>query len=324
MSVTVSNPPLKNWIPYKLIFENNLPLVCWCYVSDIRFEHPFFEETIARCKSHPYNSSGYRSISTLETMIDWAETFTDTAPISFIFHISRCGSTLLSQLIGLNKKHTVLAEVPFFDELLRLPYKLKNRDEQFQKKILRAAIKLVGQNRFGNEEHLFIKTDSWHICFYQIYRELYPTSPAIFLYRSPDEVVSSHQKHRGMQAIPNLIEPELFGFNENDVKELSLDAYTAKVLEKYLLLFEEIISTDSLAMQIDYKQGATDMIHLIGKHLNINWEEEHLKQINTRSLFHSKHPEQNFLKEIKSNIIPDYLQDAMNVYERLNLQIVAG
>ena len=320
MSVTVSEHPLKGWIPYKLIFENNLPLVCWCYVSERRFEHPFFEETIARCKSHSYNSSSYKSVSTLETMIDWAETFNDTAPISFIFHISRCGSTLLSQLIGLNKKYTVLAEVPFFDELLRLPYKLKNIDEQFQKKLLQAAIKLVGQNRSGNEEQLFIKTDSWHICFYKIYQELYPTSPTIFLYRSPDEVVSSHQKHRGMQAVPNLIEPELFGFNVNEITELSLDEYTANVLEKYLLLFEEMISIDSLVMQIDYKQGTSEMINLIGEHLKINWEEEHLTQINTRRLFHSKYPKQNFLKETKNDIIPDYLKDAMKVYERLDLQ----
>lgn len=48
-------------------------------------------------------------MSILEDMVEWSYTFPEILPINLIFHISRCGSTILSQLIGLNSKYIVLA-----------------------------------------------------------------------------------------------------------------------------------------------------------------------------------------------------------------------
>lgn len=309
---------LKGWIPYKLIIENNTPLVQWLYISGISFDRPFFDETIIQCKQHPYNSSPFKCISSIENMIEWSETFSEMVSVTFIFHISRCGSTLLSQLIGLDSKYVVLAEVPFFDEILRLPYKLKNISKQLQNKALQAAIKLVGQNSSKKPQHLFIKTDSWHISFHKTLRQLYPTAAFILLYRSPDEVVYSHQKLRGMQSVPGLIEPEVFRLTQIEIANMTLDIYTAKILEKYMLLFEEIVNHDSQSLLLNYKQGAISMIKQLGEYLNIEWSKEHLLQMQDRSHFHSKHPQQNFNKEIKSNYIPEFLQDVMKLYNQLD------
>lgn len=310
--------PLKGWIPYKLIIDNETPLVHWLYISDTSFNHPFFGETIAQCKSHKYNSSEFKCVSSLESMLEWSYTLSEISPITFIFHISRCGSTLLSQLIGLNEKYTVLAEVPFFDELLRLPYKLKAIDNKFREKLLGASIRFVGQNKNGNEEHLFIKTDSWHISFYNVFRQLYPSAPVILLYRSPDEVLYSHQKLRGMQSVPGLIEPEVFGFTQKEITEMDLDVYTAKILEKYLLLFGEIANCDSQSLLLDYKLGVIPMMKQLEKHLNINWSGEHLLQMQHRSQFHSKHPQQDFKKEINPDDIPKILKNVMKLYYHLD------
>ncbi|HXU28548.1 MAG TPA: sulfotransferase family protein [Bacteroidia bacterium] len=309
--------PLKGWIPYKLIIEDKVPLVYWLYTADYSFTDPFFEETIARCKSHKYNSSNYTCVSSIESMIEWADKLPNTAPVTFIFHISRCGSTLLSQLLGLNKKNTVLSEVPFFDEILRLPYKLQSINNQFREKILQASVKFVGQKKTGEEEHLFIKTDSWHICFYKTLRLIYPSASIILLYRTPDEVVCSHQKQRGMQGVPRIIEPQIFDFNEQEINKLNLDVYTTKVLEKYFLLFEEITQQDNLALLLDYKQGAIPMIQQIAGHLKTDWDEKHILAMLDRIKFHSKHPKQTFEKEIKPPEMPNYLQDIMELYKSL-------
>jgi hypothetical protein len=252
-------------------------------------------------------------------MMEWAAAFT-TPPVTFIFHVSRCGSTLLSQLISLNQNYTVLSEVPFFDEILRLSYKIPV-GEELKRKLLQAAIKLIGRNRRGKEEHLFIKTDSWHISFYKTMRQLYPASAFILLYRSPDEVVASHQKLRGMQAVPGLIEPEIFGLSHDDLNELSLDAYTAKVLEKYMLTFEEL-SHEPKTLLIDYQPEVMRSITDIGNHLNIKWDEEHIRQMEARIKFHSKYPGQGFVKDAKVLDVPDYLKDAMRVYNRLQQKTI--
>ncbi len=310
--------PLKNWIPYKVVLENDVILIHWLFVSDHFFSAPFFDETIGRCKSHPYNSTGYRSVSSPESMIEWARTFPERIPSAFIFHISRCGSTLLSQLIGSDKKYLVLSEVPFFDEILRLPYRLKGVDPELTEKMLHAGIKIVGQNRSGLEHNLFIKTDSWHIFFHEQIRRLYPFSPFILLYRSPDAVIRSHKKLQGIHTVQGQIEPDVFGFTGQEIEGLLPDMYTSKVLEKYLSAFEDVMEKDKQTLLLDYKYGAMKMMAMISDHLKINWEENHLKEMERRSKFHSKRPNDNFTEEPEEKEFPEYIHHTMMAYSRLN------
>src|SRR6185436_3979913 len=147
------------------------------------------------------------------------------APTAFIFHISRCGSTLISQLLSLQSSNIVLSEVPFFDELLMWGY--KNNCMPAALPHLRSAFEIIAAKRNENDSKLFIKTDCWHIHFYKQLRELYPQTAFILLYRRPDEVIRSHQKNKGRHVIPGLIEPGIFGFDKNAIGNFGLDEYMA-------------------------------------------------------------------------------------------------
>ncbi|WP_423146566.1 hypothetical protein [Rubrolithibacter danxiaensis] len=89
----------------------------------------------------------------------------ENLPSAIIFHISRCGSTLLSQLLSLTEQSIVLSEVPFIDELLRLCYSDNEYGQTEIADFLTAALKFYGQKRYEQEKYLFIKTDSWHIFY---------------------------------------------------------------------------------------------------------------------------------------------------------------
>ncbi len=309
--------PLAGWVPFRLLINEPVPLVQWIYVYDQPFSHPFFDETVAHCRSHPYNSSRYKSVSSLESMLEWAELLPEITPDAFIFHVSRCGSTLLSQLIGLDTAYTTLSEVPFFDEILRMHYKLKI-ERNVQEDLFAAAVKLIGKRRNHSEKKLFIKADSWHIFYEGLFRKLYPDTPLILLYRSPDEVEQSHQKLRGMHAVPGLIEPDLFGLAESEIEKFTLEDYIAYVLEKYLEKFDDIYKNDRHALLLDYKQGVLSMIEETANYLNISWTEEHLLQMTERSKFHSKHPGQNFKEDSIQKNIPEYLKKATSLYQQLD------
>ena len=97
-------------------------------------------------------------------------------------------------LLGLDPQVIVLSEVPVLDEWLRSS--LAERDPLFA-----ATLRLLGQRRFGNEHALFVKTDCWHIFFADRLRRLYPETPFILLYRSPEAVLVSHRKIRGTQMV---------------------------------------------------------------------------------------------------------------------------
>jgi len=304
---------LKDWIPYKLKTEGETAYCQWLYLSDKLFAEPFFDQTISKCKSLKENSQLYRPVSAVSALTDWAPDLTTLNPSAIIFHVSRCGSTLLSQLLAQNADNIALSEVPFFDDLLRWGF--RNNTVQKILPAVKAAIAFYGIKR-NNEQHLFIKADSWHIHFYKAYRELFPAIPIILLYRRPDEVIRSHQKQPGMHAVQGVIEPSLFGFDDA-VFHLSLDEYRAKVLEGYYNSFTAILQQDKKAFAFDYKEGMVNIIHQVMDICGIPVTETQSNLIKERSTQHSKFPGQVFSEEVINDNPPVYLQPAFEAYYSL-------
>ena len=304
--------PLKNWIPYK--FDNQL---ChWLNTFNEPFTAPFFDDTISRCKRMAKQHAPFTPVSEAEMLTEWANDLDSIEPTVFIFHISRCGSTLVSQLLATTDAHIVLSEVPFFDNLLRLPHQGTNFDQNAVSGLLKAAIRFYGQKRTGREQHLFIKTDSWHIFFYKQLRALYPDVPFILMYRSPDEVLTSHLKIPGMQAVPGLIEPQIFGFSPEEITYNRPDIYTSRVLEKYLEQYHHIVHTDNNCLLLNYNEGPMTMINKIAAFTNTPISNEALAMMSQRSQYHSKRPNEAFLEETRPQR-PPYINRAMELYDAL-------
>lgn len=96
----------KNWLPLKLIEKGNKLLLEWVYMGKNEFNKPFFDETLSEFKQQ--NSTPPNLVSTrltpLKFLIDVAHSIEKVPPNLFIFHTSRCGSTLATQLLSLTKK----------------------------------------------------------------------------------------------------------------------------------------------------------------------------------------------------------------------------
>jgi hypothetical protein len=111
-----------------------------------------------------------------------------------IFHESRCGSTLAANaLVALNpKKNRVYSE--------STPPKLvlKMCEEDFSKcsvegaaNLLRDVVYLMGRSDDPAEENLFFKFQSTTTRNMHVFRTAFPSTPWIFLYREPVEVMQS-------------------------------------------------------------------------------------------------------------------------------------
>lgn len=310
---------LKNWVPYKLLPQAKGEALCkWFYLGDETIAEPFFNDTISKCKKLLENSKLRSSVSDLTILPQWASASETIAPTCIIFHVSRCGSTLLSQLLSLQKQNIVLSEVPFFDELLRYGRKNNNMHQillQFD-----AAIHLYGAKRNKEQQYVFIKADSWHIHFYKELRELYPTVPFILLYRKPDEVIRSQQKQRGMQAIPGLIEPELFGLKKEVIEKITsipFDEYMAMVLESYYTAFIHVLKNDSNAVAVNYNEGGMEILQKTASVTNIEISATELLDMQQRAVFHAKYPEEKFNEAAITEAAPSYLQTAFTLYYEL-------
>ena len=302
---------LKNWLPIHSFEENGMELCKWMYLGNKKFTDPFFEETIIKCRSLPYNSTLFRSVSSMEILPEWSDNIESLSPTAFIFHVSRCGSTLISQLLGLQPSNIVLSEVPFIDEILRNGF----REKVSASSQVKAAIHFYGAKRDERNRHLFIKLDSWHVHFYRQLRKIYPQVPFIMLFRKPDEVIRSHQKRRGLQAVPGLLEPEIFHLERKEIAEMGQDEYTAKVLESYFSAYLEILKTDRQAIPINYNEGALAIVQKIGSLTGLSFSQEEMELMRLRSGFHGKYPEEVFKEPVIESPVPSYMEKAVALYK---------
>src|SRR4051812_38658825 len=90
---------LANWIPYKLSFEEGKPYCEWMNMGEEDFTEPFFDDTIIRRRK--LNNLARKSLSSIDILPQWSNELESIPPSAFIFHVSRCGSTLASQLLAL-------------------------------------------------------------------------------------------------------------------------------------------------------------------------------------------------------------------------------
>jgi len=319
-----SSDAIKNLVPWKLLSHPSEPLCQWLYTGVKSFTEPFFDDTISVCRRLDKNCKPFKSVSSLAMMEEWANGVEPILPAAIIFHVSRCGSTLLSQQLALDESNIVLSEVPFFDELLRLPFKNQLFNNSTARALLKAAVSLYGLPKTGHEKNVFIKADSWHIHFYASLRSLYPTVPFILLYRDPCDVLLSQQRQRGMHSVPGIIERGVFGFSNEQFDQPDFDRYMTNVLEGYFKKMIEIAKSDSLVFPVNYASGMSSIFKQIYGLLNLTITPKLDKLLNDRSRFHAKHPQQIFQEENKKKIAPSYVMHVLELYHQLDKIRLAG
>jgi hypothetical protein len=291
--MTLNEHTLKSWIPYKITEKDNEVFCEWLYVGNKPFEEPFFDETIMICKRYQENIESKTNVTTLSSLPGLAKTIEPVPPAAFVFHVSRCGSTMVSQLLTTRKDLIVLSEVPFFDDALRISNKYGFDNAAF----FAEALKFYSQKRSGLEKSVVIKLDSWHILFQKEIRQMFPHVPFILLYRRPDEVVRSLNKQPGMHCIPEFIDPEFFGFQDKIITSDEFYNYPIRVIEKYMQSYIDAVNSDSNTFLLNYKQGLLAIIEAIGAITGISFTEAEWQKMKERLLFHSKNPGMYFSEE---------------------------
>ncbi|HUX86481.1 MAG TPA: sulfotransferase, partial [Chloroflexota bacterium] len=217
-------------MPIRVYWADSQPRVDWCYLGDERFVDPFFADTIERQLSLPFNLA-FRYQTSLDDLIDLEKSHPGIPPSGFIFHMSRCGSTLVAQMLAALPTNLVVSEPEPIDGILRTRQIPGISDEQ-RLRWLTAMLSALARPRIG-ERHFFVKFDSWHIFDLALIRKAYPEVPWIFLYREPIEVMMSHRKQMGSQMIPGTLPLDILASNQRSPLDLSLEEYGARVLAAF-------------------------------------------------------------------------------------------
>lgn len=250
--MSVSAHQLTGWIPIRIYWKERRPLVDWCWVGTRRFTEPFFDHTIEGCLRLPF-ANLCRPQTPIDMLRERHAIDPGLQPRGFIFHLSRCGSTLVSQMLAALPQNVVISEAGSIDMVLRAKFREPSLTDEERADWLRWMVSALAQRRTGDEERLFIKFDSWSVLDFPLISRAFPGVPWIFLYRNPIEVLVSQLAHRGAHMVPGGIEPELFGMRLDEVFKMQPEEYCARVLAR---LCEAALQhhQSSGGMMVNYEQ----------------------------------------------------------------------
>ncbi|MBN8504020.1 MAG: hypothetical protein J0L58_06075 [Burkholderiales bacterium] len=216
---------LQGWLPVAVRIESGAPRFELARLGDLHLTAPFFEESLAGQMHRPFHQLFRRSISLGEAEA-WLVEHPGLAPTGFIFHVSRCGSTLVSQLLADSPAHRVLSEPGPVDRVLRAAV-----DDGQRRRWLRAVLGLLAQPARETERRFFVKFDSWHALHMEQIRACYPEVPCLVLVREPLEVIASHLRAPGAQMVPGMLGYALPGLDPATSWQLPREVYAARVVE---------------------------------------------------------------------------------------------
>jgi len=241
-TAVTAQPALPAWIPARVRAGERI--VEWCELGNTPPKDPFFEDTIARAK----RTSGVRE-TPFDVLLAEAAAHPGLVPTAFIFHGSRCGSTLVSQLARALPETVVIAEAPAIDDVLRSGWPGEARVEG-----LRAVVAALGQPRAAGDRHLVIKFDAWHVIDVPLVRDAFPGVPCVFVYRNPADVIASQMRMPGGYLLPGALDPAFAGLaSVEDVSAAGREGYCARVQARILTAAAELAAT-GLVDLLNYEQ----------------------------------------------------------------------
>ena len=182
---------LKGWLPVDAVVVDGRPGLWWMEMADVSLSEPFFQQTVDRVKSDQRGEL----FTEFDVLLQLEKVLNSVPPTGFIFHSSRCGSTLVANACRAVANSIVLSEANAIDKLIARFFTDAADDrvkESLYSVFLRGVVHALGQRRNGNEKHLFIKFACTSFAQLERIRRIWPHVPWLFLYRDPVETIVSN------------------------------------------------------------------------------------------------------------------------------------
>jgi len=224
----MSSRRFAGWLPIRVFWRDSMPLVDWCYFGNTRLTAPFFQDSVTEALRLPFNQA-FRRETPIAELQEWRHASPGLEPTAFILHASRCGSTLVSQILACLDSHIVMSEPPMLDTILRARYLEPAIDEDVQVEWLRALVSSLGQARSG-ETRFVIKLDAWSVFELGLLRKAFPHTPWVYLYRDPLEIAVSQMRERGAYMIPGVLGAALYTLDRKEAMAMCPEEFIARAL----------------------------------------------------------------------------------------------
>ncbi len=282
------------WLPIHVVPHTDGPLFEWFDAGDTRLTDPFFVQVFQRAehRNGSLTDKPWRRRGSLAELLTEAERAPGLSPSGFVFHMSRCGSTLLSQMLAADPDNLVLSEPPAVDQVLRMWWNSSLGVED-RMAALRGVVSALGRPRHG-ERRLFIKLDAWHATMLPVLLDAFPGTPWVFLHRDPVEVLASLERSTPAFIIPGAVPARAFGLELADAVCMSPDEYTVAVVAA--ICRAALSALGRAGKLVDY-ENLPGALGAVLAHFNVVPDPERVTEMEAARMWDAKAPTRQFVPD---------------------------
>ena len=287
--VTLEHWPIAGWRPARSVRGVDAPLFDWAWFGDAPLDDPFYEFQMRQMASRPL-SLMFRTRTSLPALVNGHAAVDSIVPDGFIFHMSRCGSTLAGRMLAAVADHVVVSEAEPIDAVVQWAT-ASDRTLEAQVAALRAIVAAVGRGRGAHGRRYFVKLNSWHTRALPLFRAAFPDVPWAFLYREPLEVMAALMRLPGSQALPGGLPPHVLQIPDGE--DLPMEVFCALAIERIGTAALDHLELGG-GMLVDYANLIPDMMDRVPRHFRFVPDADEALAMAAAAKFDAKTPSARF------------------------------
>jgi hypothetical protein len=280
---------LKGWWPVDAVVVDGRPGLAWMDMSGVSLTEPFFQQTVERAKADGRERG--KLFTEFDVLLKLEKSLDSVPPTGFIFHSSRCGSTLVANACRAISNSIVISEAPPIDKLIArfiTDAAGNSVKESLYSVFVRGVVHALAQRRTGNEQHLFIKFAACSFAQLERITRIWPNVPWLFLYRDPIETIVSN-----LEDVPPWLVDEdrrvlasITNSTPAAVRELGLEELCARTIGSLYTTALDLANENS--MLLNYKQLSLPVISNVLKFFKISPSADEIETIARASGVYAK------------------------------------
>ncbi|HEX7296142.1 MAG TPA: hypothetical protein VF251_10345 [Pyrinomonadaceae bacterium] len=255
---------LRSYFPVDAVIRDGKPQIEWLKMPDLNFREPFFHQTVQRARQ-----SNTSSFTDLEVLLQVAKATPAISPSGFIFHTSRCGSTLVANACRALHATRVIAEAPVIDKLISRLFtdaEPGSTKEVIYLSLIRAAAQSLARDLEEGSRY-FVKFACASILQVKALRRTWPDVPFLIMFRDPIDVTVSNLRNppEWMSVDSNpAAAAAIIGVGVNQLSGMADVEFCARALGRYYAAAESFAG-DHKTHLVDYSQlTAERLMQILG------------------------------------------------------------
>lgn len=261
------------------------------HLADVNKSRPEEQNVLVRPLHYDENDPRIVIVSLDDFIHAFNGKVVDGNKIKFIFHMSRCGSTLVTQMLASEDRFFVVSEPTIINVLLDPALLLP--DGYSKMELLEAIIHAIESCKPEHIESTFIKFRSWNTLFLDKILERFPKTEWMFVHRNGLEVLESvlrdppgwlRSRHTYEISFSSYLDISL-----DELKQLTDGEYAIRILGTFCKMALEQMSPR--ALYVDYDQIVGNLPEILGKAWRLNLSAPEKETMFVRTKIYSKDPE---------------------------------